>query len=304
MNRNFVFIISLPRSGSTLLQKLIMSNEKFESIEEPWFFINFLKNFSNDIKSIDNIGGLLSKKAFLNFIKHKNKNQFFKKFNEFSKDVFFEDSNKEFFIVKTPRNYYIINELHQIFPNSKFIVLTREIDEILLSISNTWNSGYFKNLHKYKNDITVGTKNIGEFLNKKYLNVFHLRYNDLINNENEIRSKLEIFLEIEKNSISKNISDKLNNSVYGDPYKPRTNIERKFSAKISWVNILISKILFSKNINKNFLLFEKKHNVSFTRSNINIKMWIPHLLIFIFEFLILKLQLRTIRLLYKKRNLF
>ena len=123
--RKIIFIVGLPRSGTTLLHQLIASAPDIDGVGEssvvPYFFEKMI--FSKDF--LDNL--------------YKN--------NKFNKDYLIEMSNllgnrfdkimqqdKKIIVDKNPSNFYWIGFLKLLFPNSKVIHIKRDLKDVSLSL--------------------------------------------------------------------------------------------------------------------------------------------------------------------------
>jgi hypothetical protein len=67
-------------------------------------------------------------------------------------------AGKRLFLDKTPRYYFIIPELSQIFPNARIIILLRNPVAVLSSIINTWVRGNWLLLGDYYYDLVVAPR--------------------------------------------------------------------------------------------------------------------------------------------------
>jgi len=67
-----------------------------------------------------------------------------------------EVAGKRFFLDKTPRYYFIIPELKNVFPEAKFIILLRNPLAVLSSILNTWFQNNLQALQKNPNYFFIG----------------------------------------------------------------------------------------------------------------------------------------------------
>ena len=197
-DKRVIFIIGLPRSGTTLLHQIISNDHSVFGAGEMVFFNDgFLKLFSetNQIKNVlDQLEDIRS-----NFIEELNK---------------FE-TNKNIICEKTPGNFIWLGFLIYLFPNCKIIHCKRDIKDNALSIyknlfsSNSYKWSYDKDdlaqyINLYKKIIAYWTSIFGK-------NIFHNEYLDLINNPIEQTKKIFEFcgldwepdiLNIEKSTVS------------------------------------------------------------------------------------------------------
>jgi hypothetical protein len=78
-------------------------------------------------------------------------------------------TGKKYYLDKTPRYYFIINELYELFPGAKFIILFRNPLAVLTSIIESWTKMDWHRLSEYKDDLLSapdylldGLKRLGE----------------------------------------------------------------------------------------------------------------------------------------------
>ena len=126
----------MPRSGSTLLQRLIESNNKISSSGEPWIMLPIISIYDREIikasynqdinilalkdftKEINFSTNLMVRSAQLNYIRS-------------IYSTILETLESKYYLDKTPRYVHIIDKLVEILPNAKYIVLLREPEAII-----------------------------------------------------------------------------------------------------------------------------------------------------------------------------
>lgn len=189
-----IFIFSLPRSGSTLLQKILASNSRISTASEPWLLLPLLYPLIQNIKSgyVD-YDYASYKKAITSFI-HQLPNKerdYYREINRYVRSIYEKNcSNYDiYFLDKTPRYYLIIPEIAQSFPESKFIFLFRNPLAVLASICNIWHKGTFYLNYNNKMDLNVGVSKLlngYELLKDKSISI---NYENLVKNpEIEIKN--------------------------------------------------------------------------------------------------------------------
>jgi hypothetical protein len=148
-----IFLISQPRSGSTLLQKLLGQHSQIYSCPEPWLMLPQLYRLKPQ-------GTYAEYDEILAYKAHQD---FFCQFPDGDKHYLREierayrriyeaaarGHNKSMFLDKTPRYYLIIDALLECFPQASFIVLIRNPLAVLSSIINSF---YKKDLEQLCND--------------------------------------------------------------------------------------------------------------------------------------------------------
>ncbi|MEN2283876.1 sulfotransferase [Algoriphagus sp. SE2] len=277
-----IFLISLPRSGSTLLQRIISNHPDIATTSEPWMALPlFYKNlFDNlEIKKDLPYSGNTSQVAITEFLSNfKNSNFTLKRNLAIFYSLLCSDLAKEkgkvYFLDKTPRYYYILDELIDYFPNSKFIILHRNPFAILNSILKTWvkKNPFF--LGYYKDDLTIGYKTLEESRKIVNSNLYHVEYDEIIKNTELELKNLCNFLGVNYFSDMSNlvIKDKFK---LGDPVNAfsKTGIDKDLKEDWKTINNVQSFRFYKdyfdylKNngyaINHTFNSYFKSHNYPF-----------------------------------------
>jgi len=196
--KQIIFLISAPRSGSTLLQKLLVTSANIKTAAEPWWLLPLLKYKSN--QGYESYNKRIASKAIHDFDAYFKRETGSSLDNEIAKMVQEVYSllapDAGYFLDKTPRYYLIVEQLRKLFPKAKFIFLTRNPLEILSS-KLTAHNDTFHAYHRYKMDLYQSVKAISKNLQTDDDNVFHLDYNDLICKESDCDVQLRSFLHLD-----------------------------------------------------------------------------------------------------------
>ena len=178
-----IFLISLPRSGSTLLQKMLTVSETISSVSEPWIMLPighlFKENGSSTVYSHKT--AFFAIQDFIDRLPEKEED-FFECIRNFITSLYQKipsGENAKYFLDKTPRYYLIMDLLIKIFPDAKFIILYRNPLEVLASILTTWHGNKFT-LYRHYVDIFYGPVALteGHFLVRN--NSISTNYNNLV----------------------------------------------------------------------------------------------------------------------------
>lgn len=202
MRKKLIFLFSLPRSGSTLLQKLLKAHSKIDSVSEPWLLLPYLYTLKAD--------GIFAEyshascySAIQDFIDNlpKKEQDYFEAMNSFMTSLYEKacDPSTRFFLDKTPRYYLIIPLIAKLFPEAKFIFLFRNPLEVLASIVDTWGKGRFK-IHRHYIDLYRGPKLLAEGYKNLKEKSIKIRYTDLVKSPEHTLHKVfdHLGLEFEK----------------------------------------------------------------------------------------------------------
>ena len=118
-----IFLVGFPRSGTTLLDTILRTNNSIEVIEEKPILRNFLRNLN--VKTKNNFDNLddLDKKFIQNM-----QNIYFEE-----RAQYLDNKKTKTVIDKMPLNIIYIGEILRFFPNAKFIFALRNPYDSVLS---------------------------------------------------------------------------------------------------------------------------------------------------------------------------
>jgi len=157
-NKNLMFVFSLPRSGSTLLQRILGSHSQISTAPEPWLLLPFA--YATRHRGVfAEYNHNVSRQAINDFIGKlpAGEDDYFKELGRFAKSLYMKVSDAQtlYFLDKTPRYYFIIPEIRTIFPDAKFIFLFRNPLQVFASIIDTWCNGRLL-FYKHYADLFIG----------------------------------------------------------------------------------------------------------------------------------------------------
>ena len=184
-----IFIIGLPRSGSTIVETILSSGtEKVKALGETnlvnWSIINSNKNILNDPKSLIIDIGEVSKRLLIAL-----------------KNLDIINNKSKIFIDKSLENFFYIDIILKIFPKAKFINTFRNIEDNIHAIfkqflSNiSWVHSFEHILEYIDNYLKVMNFHKKEKSNK----IFLLDLQELTNNQEIISKKIYDFCNLEWN---------------------------------------------------------------------------------------------------------
>lgn len=163
-----VFILSLPRSGSTLLQRLLVRHPQIASASEPWLMlpIAYMRGGPGESLQSAPYDHDLAQKAIDDLIScFPDKDEdWFRCVHDFAISVYSRLCGPEtvYFVDKTPRYYQILPFIERIFPDAKFIFLFRQPLAVMASIVRTWNRGHFVPDYQNRVDLEEGPRLLAE----------------------------------------------------------------------------------------------------------------------------------------------
>ena len=241
MNENqLIFLISQPRSGSTLTQKLLGAHSEIYTRSEPWIMLNSAYSLKNVGIEAEYDFDLWRQgvNEFLGGIKNGNE-LYVQELKKAHLNLYAQylDKNNKYFLDKTPRYYFIINELQHFFPNAKYILLIRNPLAVLGSIINTWIKDDWDKLYIFKYDLKEALNYCIDALNNK--KIFKVHYEELLCNSEETIKQVFDYLDIKnekviekyyKNKVDWKFGDQVN--VHVKRGIDRANVE-KWQSKLN-----------------------------------------------------------------------
>ena len=148
-----VLLVSLPRSGSTLLQNLISRNSTVETKAESWLYC-----------ALHSLGPSYTPTVFGKRILQKAKQDHIELYSQIAEEIRRTiDGKHEVFLEKTPRNLLVWDVVESIGYDHR-IVLVRNPLAILASMSTTWLNGSLNGIHNFYNDLFYGTLKLDDLL--------------------------------------------------------------------------------------------------------------------------------------------
>jgi hypothetical protein len=198
--KKLVFLLSLPRSGSTLLSLLLGNHSTIYCPPEPWFLLklfNFYRQASSD-SVYDDVLTSTGTKEFLQpdiFIEAG------RAFATKAYNMHLSISGKTIFIDKTPRYYHILSFIAKLFPEAKYIWLKRNPLDIASSYLNNWKISIDEitgeKVTPYSYDFAKGLFDLEAFFLKRSPIKYEMQYEELVKNTQHSLTKLCDFLNLD-----------------------------------------------------------------------------------------------------------
>jgi len=240
-----IFLISQPRAGSTLTQRMIGAHPSIFTASESWILLHPLL-----IHRPDTIVSAYSQEIYSRALKdfnelttngaEKYQQAIATAYRSLYENVLHEKS-KKIFLDKTPRYYYIIDEITSFFPDAKIILLIRNPLAVLNSVLRTWaHNGIFK-LAYYRDDLLKAPDYLIRSLEKP--NVVVTKYEDILSSPRLEMQKISDFLGLDFNERMVSFDEQLSPSqsyLYGDKSQAGTVSELKISNAAAWIRNLVN----------------------------------------------------------------
>jgi hypothetical protein len=194
LGENLIFIISQPRSGSTLLQRVLGGSEEISISSEPWIMLHpvyglrdqgieteysadwaargvteFLEHYTDGVEVYDDAIRAFAQTIYTNAL---------------------QKNGGRLFVDKTPRYVMIIDDLVRLFPAAKFIFILRNPLSVLASVVNTQIAHDLSTLERFREELLDGPGNMLRAIDTLGENAVVLRYEEFVGAPEDVTRKL------------------------------------------------------------------------------------------------------------------
>lgn len=184
LGENLIFIISQPRSGSTLLQRILAGHPDIQTSAETWLMLHPVYGQKDSGISAE-YGANFRREAVEEFVEHyadapdvmDDANR------EWARVLYnsaLKKSGRKLFLDKTPRYFYIVPELYRLFPKARFIFLLRNPMAVLASELSTYVKGDWPVLSVFAPDLVEAPRLILDSKDSMGENAITVRYEEFV----------------------------------------------------------------------------------------------------------------------------
>lgn len=177
-----IFVFSVTRSGSTVVQRVIAAHDGVATVSEPWLLLPYLYA-SRSTGVVAEYTHPLMVSAVEDFCRElpAGAEDYRTELRDFVLRLYAKAASDgtRFFLDKSPPYYFIADDIIDLFPEGKFVFLWRNPLSIVASIIETWQGGCWHPM-AFREDLFIGLPR----LVSAYLNnadrVHAVRFEDLI----------------------------------------------------------------------------------------------------------------------------
>ncbi len=154
---NLILLISQPRAGSTMLQRILAGHSEVYTTAEPWLMLHPVYALREEGHEAE-YGARTAYRALQDFLGTLNGGEahYLAALRAMGLHLYgaaCQQAGKPYFLDKTPRYFFIIPELARIFPEARFILLQRNPLAVLASILHTWVQGDWIRLARHYDNL-------------------------------------------------------------------------------------------------------------------------------------------------------
>lgn len=196
-----VFIFSLPRSGSTLLQRILATHPAVATASEPWILLPFLyARRKNGVYA--EYGHRTAIKAFEDFSAGLagGEDEYLRAVEDLALRLYRDRAGPRarYFIDKTPRYHVVSADIVRAFETGRFIFLWRNPLAIVASMVEIWGHGRW-NAYEFDFDLYDGLEGLLEAQSLAGDRALSIRYSEVVAESPVARARLFAYLGLEIN---------------------------------------------------------------------------------------------------------
>lgn len=218
-----------------------MSHSAIASTAEPWFFLPLMHlrkkqgvfahyGHVQSVNALNRIAGDLGDEYVNKLI------------TEFARGVYngYISKGETYFLDKTPRYYFILEDLIKVFPAAKFVVLLRNPMSVFASSVEAFRGNSMRRLDHLDCDFKIGPARIGEFLQRHNKKTCTVTYENLVEQPAWEVERICRYLEIDFEPAIIDSSFKIELQGYGDHLGAR-NYNRVMLNVDNWKSIITTR---------------------------------------------------------------
>lgn len=193
-----IFLFSLPRSGSTLAQRILAGHPDIDTVSEPHILLPLIYALRQDGVYAE-YNHKLAAMAIEDFCQEldQGRQDYYQEIKRFATSLYRSASRKKarYFLEKTPRYSLVVDEIMEIFPEGKFVFLWRNPLAVIASIMQQSKGGHWF-LYGTKIDLCTGLDNLVTAYARDPGRSISVRYEDLLADLEGERSRILGYLEL------------------------------------------------------------------------------------------------------------
>jgi hypothetical protein len=193
-----LFLLSLPRSGSTLAQRILAAHGAIATVSEPWILLPYLYTLrERGIYAEYNHRALAQAVEDFCEVLPGGQEDYIAEIRELALRLYSKASptDARYFLDKTPRYHLISDEILATFPEGKYLFLWRNPLAVTASIMETWAGGKW-NLYRFKVDLFDGIESLIRTYECHKGKVHAMRYEALVTEPEETWSGVFRYLDL------------------------------------------------------------------------------------------------------------
>jgi len=242
-----LFVIGAPRSGTTMLERILASHSAILGGPEPHLLtplahLGFWDKV--DKAPYDPILAAESQRLFVDGLPGKDQDYWeaCRAYCDVLYGRYLSTSDKSVCLDKTPAYALILPFMEKVFPDAKYVVLTRHPLAMFASYANSFFNGDYEEANRHNPIVNRYVPALAKFIRQEEVPYFHIRYEDLVKGPEEWMEKIYAYIGVpfEKESIDygKNKGEQKPKEGLGDPIGVKQHDRPSTASVKKWVEDL------------------------------------------------------------------
>jgi Sulfotransferase family len=176
-----VFVLSLPRSGSTLLQRMLATHPEVATTSEPWLLLPQLYALRERGAAAE-YGHRTAARAIADFAASLpgGRDDYLAEVRRSALALYERAAgDAAWFLDKTPRYHLVVDEIMALFPDARFVFLWRNPLAVAASMIDSFGRGHW-NLDRYEVDLHGGIERLVAAHARRDPRAVALRFEDVV----------------------------------------------------------------------------------------------------------------------------
>ena len=194
-----IFVLSLPRSGSTLVQRVLSTYPQVATTPEPWLLLPFLSPLERGIPVATGWQRSVEE-AFRAFMTEmpRGEEDYLEALRPMVAEVYARAAppGSRYFLDKTPPYHWIANQIFRLFPDAKFIFLWRNPLSVVASVLETFAGGRWRP-DDFRGTLFDGPRNLCAAHEAHADRSLAVRYEDLVAGDLSAWRSISEYLELD-----------------------------------------------------------------------------------------------------------
>lgn len=196
MSVQLLFVVGAPRSGTTMLERMLSSHSMIQGGPEPHLLtpLAHLGPWAKvDKAPYDHVLAAEAQKLFIDQLPNKSQDYWdaCRAYCDVLYGRYLEAKGmKPICLDKTPAYALVLPFMAKVFPDGKFVVLTRHPLAMFSSFANSFFDGDYQMAHQYNPIVQRYVPALAQFLRQQEVSFLHVRYEDLVKTPEEWFEKI------------------------------------------------------------------------------------------------------------------
>lgn len=250
MSVKMLFVIGAPRSGTTMLEHMLSAHSQVQGGPEPHLLtpLAHLGPWAKvDKAPYDHVLAAESQRIFISQLPQ-GEQDYWEACRAYCDTLYGRylsaKGSKPICLDKTPAYALVLPFIAKVFPDAKYVVLTRHPVAMFSSFANSFFDGDYKTAHAYNPIVERYVPALAAFLRQAEVPYIHVRYEDLVKSPEEwfekICAHIDIPFEPEAIEYGRHGEDAGRASGLGDPIGVKQHSRPQTGSVKKWVQELAS----------------------------------------------------------------